>query len=84
MYFAALVAIGWLYVTVLMAATQPSVVAGLATFLFYGLLPVAIIVYVMLAPERRKRRRAREAAEEHARLAGPRGDAASGSPIKPD
>jgi TRAP-type C4-dicarboxylate transport system permease small subunit len=52
MYFAGLVAIGWMYVTLMMAITQPTVIAGIATFFFYGLLPVSIIVYVMLAPER--------------------------------
>ena len=50
MYFAGLVAIGWMYVTLMMAITQPTFIAGIATFFFYGLLPVSIIVYVMLAP----------------------------------
>lgn len=66
MYFAGLVAIGWMYVTLMMAVTQPTVMAGIATFFFYGLLPVSIIVYVMLAPERGRRRKAREAAEREA------------------
>ncbi|WP_420225683.1 hypothetical protein [Pigmentiphaga litoralis] len=69
MYFAGLVAIGWMYVTLMMAITQPTVMAGIATFFFYGLLPVTIIVYVMLAPERGRRRKAREAAEREAMLA---------------
>lgn len=68
MYFAGLVAIGWMYVTLMMAITQPTVMAGIATFFFYGLLPVTIIVYVMLAPERGRRRKAREAAEREAML----------------
>ena len=63
MYFSAIVAIGWLYVTLLMALTQPTILSGISTFVFYGLLPTSIIVYVMLAPERKKRRKAREAAE---------------------
>ncbi len=63
MYFAAIVAIGWIYVTLMMALTQPTILAGISTFVFYGLLPTSIIVYVMLAPERKKRRKAREAAE---------------------
>jgi TRAP-type C4-dicarboxylate transport system permease small subunit len=69
MYFAGLVAIGWMYVTLMMAITQPTVIAGIATFFFYGLLPVSIIVYVMLAPERGRRRKAREAAEQEASMA---------------
>lgn len=63
MYFAAIVAIGWIYVTLMMALTQPTFLAGISTFVFYGLLPTAIIVYVMLSPERKKRRKAREAHE---------------------
>jgi hypothetical protein len=41
-----LVAIAWLYVTLLMAATEPSVVGGILTFLAYGLAPLAIFLYV--------------------------------------
>lgn len=56
------VAIGWLYVTLLMAFTQPTVVSGVATFLFYGLFPVSLIVWILDAPRRRRRRQAGEAA----------------------
>jgi len=63
MQFAGIVAVGWLYVTVLMAASQPSLLSGLLTFLFYGLLPVAVILYIWTTPLRRKRRREIEAAE---------------------
>jgi hypothetical protein len=31
------IAIGWLYVTVLMAATEPNLTAGVLTFTYYGL-----------------------------------------------
>jgi len=41
-----IVAIAWLYVTVLMAATEPSLVGALMTFLFYGLAPLALFVYL--------------------------------------
>ena len=57
-----IIAIAWLYVTVLMAATETSWVAGVMTFLFYGLLPVSILVYLMGTPERRRRRQRQEAA----------------------
>ncbi len=57
-----IIAIAWLYVIVLMAATETSWVAGLMTFLFYGLLPVAILLYLMGTPERRRRRQRQEAA----------------------
>jgi hypothetical protein len=41
-----IVAIAWLYVTLLMAATEPSVVGGILTFLAYGAGPLAIFLYV--------------------------------------
>lgn len=56
-----IVAIGWLYVVLMMAITEHTVIAGLATFVFYGLFPVAILVYIMGAPGRLRRRKAEEA-----------------------
>lgn len=50
-----MVAIGWLFVTLLMAATERSVVAGIMTFLFYGLAPLALFWWVVGAPARRAR-----------------------------
>jgi len=41
-----IVAIAWLYVTVLMAATEPSFVGGVLTFLLYGLGPLALFLWV--------------------------------------
>jgi hypothetical protein len=41
-----ILAIGWMYVVTLMAATEPSVVAGIMTFLFYGLLPLSLVFYL--------------------------------------
>ncbi|WP_300337603.1 hypothetical protein [Accumulibacter sp.] len=52
-----IVAIGWLYVTVLMALTESSVVAGLLTLLFYGLLPTALLLWLFGGPVRRRRAR---------------------------
>jgi len=42
-----IVAIAWIYVTLLMAATEPSFVAGVLTFLLYGLVPLALFVLVL-------------------------------------
>jgi len=63
-----IVAIAWTYVTLLMALTETSFVAGLATFLFYGLLPLALLLWLFGTPERR-RRRARAARQAEARVA---------------
>ena len=41
-----IVAIGWLYVVVLMAATEPSVVGGIMTLFGYGVLPLSLVLYL--------------------------------------
>ncbi len=51
-----IVAIGWLYVAVLVAVTESSVVAGTVSFLFYGLLPVGLLLYFGGAGARRRKR----------------------------
>lgn len=56
-------AVGWIYVVLMMAITEDSVVAGIMTFLFYGVLPVAIIMY-LAGTGNRKRRRAQELADK--------------------
>lgn len=66
-----IVAAAWLYVTVMMAlaeATSPQGTAfgAVITFVFYGLLPLALVLYLMGTPARRK---ALRAAEAQARLA---------------
>lgn len=58
-----IVAIAWLYVTLMMALTEPSVVAGVLTFVFYGLLPCALLLWLVGTPQRR-RNQLRQAAEQ--------------------
>ena len=55
-----IVAIGWLYVTLLMAAVEPSITAGVLTFVCYGLLPCALFVWIVGTPQRRRNRMSRE------------------------
>ena len=50
-----IIAIGWLYVTLLMALTEPSVVAGILSFVFYGLAPTALLYWLLGTKARRKR-----------------------------
>lgn len=69
--FLILIAIGWLYVALLMAvaeATSPigSVLGALITFLLYGLGPVGLLLYILGTPARKKLRRRREAEEQAA------------------
>jgi small-conductance mechanosensitive channel len=53
-----IVAIAWIYVVLMMAITERSVVAAIMTFLLYGVLPLTIILYLM-GTTRRRRQRAR-------------------------
>lgn len=58
-----IVAIGWLYVTLLMAMTESSVIAGIASFLFYGLCPTALLLWLGGFRARRRKRHADEDSE---------------------
>ena len=60
------VPIAWLYVALMMAvveatASNGTALGGLITFVLYGLAPVALVLYLMGAPARRKAIRLREA-----------------------
>ena len=52
-----IVAIGWLYVTLMMALTANTIFAGVMTFIFYGLLPCSVLMWLMGAPMRGRARR---------------------------
>jgi hypothetical protein len=73
--FIHLIVIGWLYVAVMMAVaeatnTTGTVLGAIFTFLMYGLAPVALVVYLMGTPGRRRAIKQREAeAQEAARRA---------------
>lgn len=49
-----IVAIAWVYVTLLMAASERSWVAGVMTFTLFGLAPLAIFLWLMGTPQRRR------------------------------
>ena len=54
-----LVVIAWIYVVLMMSVaeatnTTGTVLGALVTFVLYGLLPVALVVYLMSAPARSK------------------------------
>ena len=49
-----IVAIGWIFVTLLMALTEPSITAGVLSFGFYGLLPLALFLWLVGTPQRRR------------------------------
>lgn len=62
-----IVAIAWMFVVLLMTlaeafSPQGTVLGALFTLLLYGLLPLAIVLYILATPARRRARRAAEAA----------------------
>ena len=70
-----LLVIAWTYVTLMMAvaeATSPTgtVLGAVITFTLYGLLPMGILVYILGTPSRKRKIKAREAAEQAAYDAG--------------
>lgn len=67
-----IIAIGWIYVVALMAATEPSVLAGIMTFFGYCVLPLSLLFYLTGGRRRRARRQERAAARDS------KDDAASG------
>ena len=89
-----IVAIGWMYVVTLMAATESTVVGGIITFFGYGVLPISLVFY--LTGSWRRGKRTRQAAlrtadgtvsvpeaglvpgAEGAHTAGPGGDGSAG------
>jgi hypothetical protein len=64
-----LIAIAWIYVALMMAVAEATnangtVLGAIVTFFLYGLGPVALVVYLMQAPARRKAIKARESAAQ--------------------
>lgn len=57
-------AIAWIYVAIMAAVTEPNLTAGIVTFLFWGVLPVSILLYILGSPARRRRRKAAESAQD--------------------
>ncbi|MEO8859007.1 MAG: hypothetical protein ABI343_18635 [Burkholderiaceae bacterium] len=63
-----LVLIAWMYVTVMMAIAEAAssngtLLGAIFTLLLYGVLPLALVLYLWRTPARRKALRARQAAE---------------------
>ena len=60
-----LVAIAWIYVVLMMSVaeathSQGSVLGAVITFLLYGVLPLAVVLYIMGTPMRRRARQRQE------------------------
>ncbi|MBT3065229.1 hypothetical protein [Rhodoferax sp. U11-2br] len=81
-----LVPIAWLYVALMMALAEATnsngtVLGAVITFVFYGLLPVGLVVYLMGTPGRKRAIKAREQAE---RVAASAEAQAQASGVAPD
>lgn len=63
-----IVAIAWLFVTILMAVTERSVTAGILTFFLYGLAPLLLFWWLVATPKRRARDAARNARDDSMRV----------------
>lgn len=73
-----LVAIGWIYVVLMMAiaeamSPQGTLLGAFFTLLLYGIGPVALVLYILATPARKKARALREAQAG----AGPAADSAA-------
>jgi biotin transporter BioY len=57
-----IVAIAWLYVISMMAITERNFTAGVLTFVFYGVAPTALLLWLAGAKRRHRAARQRESA----------------------
>lgn len=49
-----IVAIAWIYVVLMMSITEHSIIAGIMTFVFYGLAPLALFLWIFGTSARRR------------------------------
>ena len=59
-----IVAIAWVYVAAMMGLTETSFIAGVLTFVFYGLAPLALFLWLVGTPARRRLKKKQEQQEE--------------------
>jgi predicted membrane channel-forming protein YqfA (hemolysin III family) len=52
-----IVAIGWLYVVLMLALTKSTLWAAVSVVVFYGLLPLGVILYIVGFPRRARLRK---------------------------
>lgn len=71
-----IVAIGWMYVVLMMSITETTPVAGVMTFVLYGVLPVALLLYISGGGKRKRRR----SAEQQRRAAAQKTDVPADDP----
>ena len=82
-----LVAIGWVYVVLMMAVVEAStgtLLGAIVTFVLYGVMPLALVMYLLATPSRRAAKRAAELAASVQGSAQPHGgDHPAGDAVAP-
>jgi hypothetical protein len=83
-----IVVIAWMYVVLMMAAAEAAnpngtLLGAIVTLILYGLLPVALVVYLMRTPSRKRAIKAKDA-ESAIDLEANSQDAASSHPDTPN
>jgi len=81
-----IVPIAWIYVALMMSVAEASnsngtVLGALITFVLYGLLPVALLLYIMGTPGRKRLLRARDAEAQAQWQAQAAANAAAMAPV---
>lgn len=85
-----LVAIGWLYVALMMAIAEAisprgTVLGAIVTFTLYGVAPTALLMYLLGTPGRKRRLREQERLAAAASAQGDEGGhAAAGGAVAPE
>lgn len=59
-----IVAIGWLYVVIMMTVTETSLMSGAITLICYGIAPLALFLWIVGMPQRRRRAKSGHAFDE--------------------
>ncbi len=83
-----LIAIGWLYVALMMAVAEAThsngtVLGAVITFILYGVAPCALVLYLLGSPARRRAIKARETRENTELVASIQPDAGSHAAADP-
>jgi len=83
-----LIAIAWIYVALMMAlaeafSPQGGVLGAVITFALYGLAPVAVLMYILGTPMRRRAREQREQRESRERQSATAAAVAATEPAPP-
>ena len=81
-----LIAVAWIYVVLMMSvaealSSQGTVLGAIFTFLLYGALPLAIVLYIAGTPGRKRARRVAEMAAEASAPAPDRGGATASAAV---